>query len=71
MEIHSRDMQVTSIQAINPDKVRVTLSDVQSNPGGGPGAGPAGMGAGAGFTYEIAKDQAPKAWDVQTITVSA
>lgn len=68
MEIHSRDMVVTNVQGINPDKVRVTLGEVQGNPGGGPGAGAVGGGS---FTYEVEKDEAPKVWDTQNVTVNS
>lgn len=63
-------MMVVGVGAINPDKVRVTLGEMPANPGGGPGAGPAGGGAGS-FSYETEKENAPKVWDVQTVSVNA
>lgn len=67
MELHTRDMQVTGIIAINPDKVRVTLGEVQQS-GQGPGAG---MATGGAFSYDVAKEDAPLVWDIVTISVSS
>lgn len=61
-------MQVKSITALSPDKIQVSLGEIQKNDGTGPGAGPA-MGGGS-FTYEVAKADAPKVWDIQTISVN-